>query len=164
MNTKKKPFINEEDMGKNPFIVNQVIKARTFAKDNHYTIQSDEGINLVTGSLKESLILEEQSYTKIYHDVDYRDILLRLKEKGLKLFLYITYQITSNEDYIWINNVHYQNITKYTKQDYLEGVKELVRYSIITTTIYPEVYFINPMIFFSGNRLKKYPDNIKIRK
>ena len=24
--------------------------------------------------------------------------------------------------------------------------------------------FINPMIFFSGNRLKKYPDNIQLRK
>lgn len=164
MNVKKKPKIVQQDMGKNPFIVNQFIKARTFGKDKHYTIQTDEGVNLITGSLKTEMVLEEQSYTKIYHDVDFRDIMLRLKEKGLKLLIYIMYQINSNEDYIWINNTHFQQQTGYTKPEYKEAVTELIRYSIITTTIYQEVYFINPMIFFSGNRLKKYPDNIQLRK
>lgn len=163
MNVKRKPDIIIANMGKNPFIVNEMIKARSFQKEKHYTIQTDDGINLITGDLKESLLVEEQSCTKVFHDVDYRDIILRLDEYGLKLMFYIMYQINPNEDYIWINNVHYQKCTNLTKKQYVEGVQSLVRYSIITTTIYPEVYFINPMIFFSGNRLKKYPDNIKVR-
>lgn len=163
MNIKRKPNIIPANMGKNPFIVNEIIKARSFSKEKHYTIQTDDKINLVTGNLKEIMLVEEQHCTKLFHDVDYRNIILKLDENGMRLFLYIMYQINPNEDYVWINNTHYQSLTNVSKKQYLEGIQNLIRYSIITTTIYQEVYFINPMIFFSGNRLKKYPDNIKVR-
>lgn len=164
MNIKRKPDIDVIKMGKNPFIVNEIIKARSFSKDKHYTIQTEDGINCVTGQLKESMLVEEQTCTKIYHDTDYRNIIMTLDGEALRLLKYIEYTINSNEDYIWINNLLYQSCTGKPKSQYIKSVQELVRYSIITTTIYPEVYFINPMIFFAGNRLKKYPDNIKVRK
>jgi hypothetical protein len=163
MNVKRKPDIIPENMGKNPFIVNEMIKARSFQKDKHFIMQTNDGVNYVSGDLKESMLVEEQSCTKLYHDTDYRNIILKLDSKALRLFMFIMYQINPNEDYIWINNTLYQNQSSSTKSEYLEGLNYLIRYSIITTTIYPEVYFINPMIFFSGNRLKKYPDNIKVR-
>ena len=164
MNVKKKPDIDMKNLGRNPFIVNSEIKARSLNLGKKVIIQTDEGINLPAGSVNSLQVIEEQIYTKLYHDTDFRDICLRLNERGLKLVMYILYQLPANDDYIWINNVHFQDKCGYNKKtDYVEAVMELIRYGIITTTIYDDVYFINPLIFFCGNRLKKYPDNIKIR-
>lgn len=162
MSYKKKPEINEELMGKNPFMTNIQIKARSFDKSSTL-IKHEDGVNLPTGTVRNTMLVEEQSYTKIYHDTDYRDIILGLSEKATKLYLYITYRVNSNEDYVWLNNIHFQELMKYKKRQYVECVHELVRYGIITPTIYPETYFINPLIFFCGNRLKKYPENVKLR-
>lgn len=167
MNTKKKPDIQKSDMAANPFIANQIIKARAFNKEEHYVIQVDDGVNLINGTIKNYNLVEEQKSTKIYHDVSYRDLLFTLKERPLKLLLYIMYQIEPNEDYIWINNVHFQDHVKCNKKDYREAVESLIDSSVLACCKYSkfsEVYYINPLIFFCGNRLKKYPDNVKIRK
>jgi hypothetical protein len=164
MNKKKKPDINELKMGKNPFMTNIEIKCRVFDKDEHVIIKSEESINIPVGSFKNQMVVEEQSYTKLWHDVDFRNIVLKLSTNAIKLFVFIQYQLSPNKDYIWINNRLFQDSADIRmKSQYEEGVEELVRYGIITTTIYKDVYWINPLILFSGNRLKKYPDNLKMR-
>lgn len=162
MNTKKRPDIDVKLMGKNPFMTNIQIKARSFEK-SETLVKHEDGVNHPIGNVRNPVLVEEQVYTKIYHDVDYRDIILGLSEKTTKLYVYITYRIQPNEDYVWLNNVHFQDLMKYKKKQYLQCVYELVRYGIITPTIYPDTFFINPMIFFCGNRLKKYPENLSVR-
>lgn len=165
MNIKKKPDINEDKMGKNPFIANIFIKGRIYEKEESIIIRTEEGFNLPTGSFKNTIVVEEQSCTKLWHDVDFRNIILTMSPEATKLFIYIQYTLKPNEDYIWINSRLFQDCCKITKkQIYLNAVEELVRYGVITTTIYPDTYWINPLIIFSGNRLKKYPENIKYRK
>lgn len=164
MNKKIKPEIDKIKLGTNPFIVNQVIKARSFNREEHLLVKQSEGINLPFGEVKTAMLVEEQKYTKVYHDVDFRDILLLLDEYPLKLVLFIMYQINVNEDYVWINSRLFQDKTKLRdKRDYITALETLIRYGVLSPTIYKDVYWINPLIFFAGNRLHKYPNHLSIR-
>ena len=165
MNKKKKPDFDIEKMGKNPFITNITLTGRCFDKEEQIVIQVDEGINIPSGSFKTKLVVEEQSCTKIWHDTTFRDILLGLKSiVSYKLFIHITHTIKPNEDFVWINSRLFQDKAGVVKKsDYINAVEELVRYGMITTTIYPDTYWINPLVIFSGNRLRKYPEHIKLR-
>lgn len=164
MNKKTKPTIDSAKLGTNPFIVNQVIKARSFDKSSHVLIKTDEGINLPVGDIKTAMLVEEQTFTRVFHDVDFRNILLLLDELPLKLVLFVIYQIIPSEDYIWINSRLFQDKTKTRdKRDYIAALETLIRYGVLSPTIYKDVYWINPLIFFAGNRLQKYPNNLKVR-
>jgi len=164
MNKKKRPEIDTENMGKNPFMANAVIKARAWDKETFILIKTEEGINIPTGKVNNSLLVEEQTFTKVYHDVDFRDRLLLLDEYSLKLATFIIYQLNPNEDFIWINSSLFMSKTKLRDSRIYElAVQSLIRYDIITPTMYKDTYWINPLIFFSGNRLKKYTNNVKVR-
>lgn len=164
MNKKIKPEINEKKLGFNPFMTNITLKGRMLDKEENIIIQSDKGVGVPVGTFKSTIVIEEQSFTKIWHDTDFRNIILKLDEVSLKLFIFIQYQLEPNKDYIWINSRLFQDTACVKhKSEYIEAMEKLVRYSIVTTTIYPDVYWINPLILFSGNRLKKYPDNLKLR-
>lgn len=161
MNIKKKPDIDKLQIGINPFIINELIKVRSFKKRKDMELSSDDKNQTLNASIEEKILIEYKTSTKIYHDTDYRNIILRLNGNALKLFLFISYQLEVNEDYLWINNSLFMKSTTLSKKDYLKAVDDLIRYGIITYTKYSEVYFINPLIFFSGDRLKKYPNNLK---
>jgi hypothetical protein len=164
MNSVKKPFIDKDSMGKNPFIANQIIKARQINRGKTIIIETNEGINMPIGELQDVNIVEEQSYTKLFHDVDFRDRLLQLKENELKLAIHIMYQIIPNEDFIWINIPLFMRKSQIRdRRLYQLALEGLIRYALLTPTTYKDTYWINPLIFFSGNRLKKYTDNIKLR-
>lgn len=158
MNIKKKPDIDKIAIGTNPFMVNSMIKVRTFTKSKNLNMQSPDKI--LTANLDEKIVVEYKTNTKIFHDTDYRNILLRINGNALKLFLFISYQIETNEDYIWLNSSLFSKSTGLSKKDMMKAVNDLIKHGIITTTIYKDTYFINPLIMFSGDRLKKYPNNL----
>lgn len=165
MNVKKRPDFEREDLGINPFIVNNYIKARSFNKETTVVIKTEEGINLPSGHINNNMLVEEQSSTKIYHDTQFRDRILGLDETCLKLLFFIMYQLKPNEDFIWINSRLFQNSARIRdKRKYTDAVSLLSRYGFIyLITGYTDLYWINPLVFFSGNRLKMYPDNLTIR-
>ncbi len=44
-----------------------------------------------------------------------------------------------------------------SENTYKAGIDELVRYGFVVNTVLKSVYWINPAVFFCGNRLNKYP-------
>jgi hypothetical protein len=46
--------------------------------------------------------------------------------------------------------------------EYKKALEELVRYALLAQTVIQGVYWFNPDFFFRGDRLKKYPKNIKL--
>lgn len=158
MNVKKKPDVDKSQLGINPFIINELIKVRSFnSKKDMEIANNNESINV---SLNQKILVEYKTATKLFHDVDYRNIILRLNGNALKLFIFISYQLDVNEDYLWINRSLFMKTTTLSKKDLNKAIDDLIRYGLITYTKYTDVYFINPLIFFSGDRLKKYPDNL----
>ena len=73
------------------------------------------------------------------------------------------YRIKRNQDYIKIDKTAYlkeNNINSINT--YKAAIKELQINLIICPTIIKDHYFINPCIFFAGNRIKNYPENVVI--
>lgn len=102
---------------------------------------------------------ERQPATKLFHSPGVIDIVGNLSDGAMRLFLYVAYTIDRGKDYIQINIERYlkKNNIK-SKRTYATALNELIRYGFIVNTEFDGVYWINPIIFFCGDRINKYPE------
>lgn len=81
----------------------------------------------------------------------------------MKLFLYICMVLKHNDTYVFINH-------RLVKEDLLDdkgfgnyslrgGIKKLISRNIIRETGVKDFYWINPKVFFAGNRVEVFKDN-----
>lgn len=155
--TKLETF-DESRLIKNPFEytlsipVTEVICANELEKD------PTDGIYI-----NKRLYFEKTPSIKLYYCDDCRTFVYNLSDKAQRLYLYILYNLKSNKDYIQINKEHYMNKQGIKSLNtYKEAEKELIRYNFILNTEYKTVFWINPNMFFAGNRVKKYAKNINV--
>ena len=166
MNTKKKPTIDPDKIGANPFMFNKQnkIKVKTYRQGQKIIVESVDGMLIPSGTTSSVYALEQQPFTKVFHDPDFREMLMLLSPNALKLIIFIMYKLERNQDYVWVNSRLFQAeaMIKH-KADYITAAEELNRYQIITPTMYTDTYWINPFLLFFGNRIKKYPDHLLIK-
>ncbi len=154
----KLPEIDEAKLGTNPFINELVIEATKIQETGKF-VQSEEGIMVPAHQL-----VERQKYTKLYHYSGARDRVLNLSAGAMRMFLYIAYTMDGTKDWIRITPDTYNKKTeKGSLNTYKRAVEELIRYAYLTPTIYKYTYWINPSQLFTGNRINKYNDKVKIK-
>lgn len=153
-----KPKINEEELGISPFLYTLEIEVLFRSKSNKF-IQDKEGLKL-----NENYLQEAKPYTKVFIGSEERLMMSRLSNNAKSLFLWIMYEVKAGEDYLWINKKRYMeenDIKSYNT--YIAAYKELIRYCIISQTRLKDVYWISPIFLFNGSRIKKYPNNFKLK-
>ena len=151
----KKPLFTEADLGINPHINTLLIPVVKW--EDVTSFKKDEEIfNFNTYDI------EVEKKVSIYKSKERRLLYNKLKPTTCKLYLWIQQETKDNKDYLWINKERYIEETETTYKTYKQSVDELVAYCVITPTNTRDVYWLNPSLFFSGNRLKKYPNNIVI--
>ena len=161
----KKPEINEKLLGVNPLSMSLQIKVRNLKISESILTEFSEGFSTPIGSINKSYLLEENPYTKVYHDAFWRDIILDLTPKALQVWTYICFDLESAKDYYWINNTFLVTKFKLRNRRELDEIlnMQLIRYGLLAKTTVEHVYWINPSIMFCGNRVKKYPKSVSIR-
>lgn len=131
-------------------LVRKLVIKNSFSKD-------DEGDWLPSG-----YVVEQQSVTKVYHSVDNRLVVSALSGGAKSLLLWLMYEIAAGKDYVWVNKQRYMKENGITSLNtYKDAVRGLAASLIITPTVYPDVYWINPRVFFYGSRVVKYPQYVK---
>jgi hypothetical protein len=156
MNKYNKPVFTEKDLGYNPTVNELVIPVVMLATSK---MKEVDGIKVL-----EEVELEYTQYTKVFKTPQLRAYVNNLSDKAQRLYLWLMYEIETGKDYLWINRTRYmeesgiKSITTVTN-----ALNELHRYAFIVPTIIKDVYWINPQLFFSGSRIKKYPSRLKIR-
>jgi hypothetical protein len=151
----EKPKFEESDLGTNIFISYLQIPVSHFPAKNEY-VKDDEGI-----LVNKEVDVEYTPYTKVYQKSNLRLIIAGLTDKSKSLYLWITYELDSNKDYLWINVPRYMEENKLSSlTTYYNAIKELQRWNIMVNTTVKGVYWINPEYFFRGNRIEKYPNNL----
>ena len=161
MNKQKK--FDETTLAINPFTINFQIPVTKVISDITYELsnEDDDGDGVL---LNKAFYVEKVKKTSIYHTESMKDNTVGLSGGALRLFTWIYLSIKPNKDYININKKLYMTKANIKSVNtYKKAVEDLIRYSYITGTQYPNVYFINPNMFFSGNRLKKFPQCISIK-
>lgn len=162
---KLKPNIDPTQLVTNPFSLsdNFTIKARAIDTSNEIISKQDleSGVSITQKArVTSSFVAERESFTKLFINSSRRIHMMQLPPRALSLFLFIAYELTTGVDWLWINKGRYMDESEMSLNTYKEAIKDLVRENVITPTVFLDTYWINPLLFFAGNRLKKYPDAV----
>ena len=152
----KKPKFDVKTLGVNPCVNSGfVIPVNKLEFVDQYKLEADGTF------LPLKLEVEAIPYSKIYVTSDRRLIISNLSPSTKELFLWILYEIESGKDYLWINKDRFMLENHTSLNTYKKALDELIRYALLAFTVVKDVYWINPDFFFKGDRVSKYPKNIK---
>ena len=140
----------------NPFLQN--LRVPTTPKSSLF-IQDDEAIiNRVTGNYEEGVLLrgkrkyvDAEHFVKIF--VREIEIIFDLTRPAQKVFAYLLSKV-EYDDKLHFDIEDCRTALKYKSESQVfAGVKELLLNEFIAKTTWTNVYWINPKIFYKGDRL-----------
>lgn len=148
------------------------LKDNTLLKNNPLISQD---FKIVVNKLtdKKSLVYSDGAYlmkefyfevtpmTKIFKTPLHRRLIGLLSDNAKCLLYWIFFEIQPNEDFVLINKTRYlkENNIK-SLNTYKKAINELHAELVICPSPVKDVYFINPRLFFCGNRVKTYPNAV----
>lgn len=155
---KKLQEIDESKLLLNPFVNNLQIEATKLTETNKFVLSDGVQVHVST-------LIEKRQNVKLFYCTACKDMIYNLSPGAKSLYLFVLYNLESGQDWIQINSQWYMSKNSIKSiNTYKEAVKELCRYLFLSQTVdYKDVYWINPMLFFSGNRIAKYPTKVIIK-
>lgn len=147
---------NFEQFRENPFIPNLLFprgnKNITIAKTDKAIMSRETGEieenTLFIGVKKE---LDKDQFVKIFHSQ--LQVIFDLSKAALKVFGYIA-SVTEFGDKILFDLEDCKNYTGYKGLEAIyKGISELLNAEMIARTKQSNVYFINPQVFYKGDRI-----------
>ena len=153
-----KPLFNEDLLGENPFVRSLVVQVSQIEYKSQFKKDKDGDLLPVIGEL------EYEKICKVIVSPERRLKTNKLSPRAKELLLWLLYEADTNKDYLWINRVRYMNENNISSlTTYRSAVNELITNCFIVRSVVNAVYWINPDLFFNGNRINKFKDNIKFR-
>lgn len=156
---KKLQEIDESKMVLNPFLGTLQIEATKLTDSNIFIIDED-GIPVPASNL-----IEKQKFTKVYHCTGCKERVYNLSPSAKSLYLYLIYNVDANKEWLRINVDWYmkKNGVK-SINTYKTAMRELCRYMFIhQSPDYKDVFWVNPELFFHGNRITRFPNNVIVK-
>lgn len=152
--TKIKPVLTDKMMGDNPLTG---IDFKVIVRKRLFNQKSKDG-----KSYPVEIELEHDRHVKIFIEADKRKAVALLSAPAKSLFLWVLYELESGKDYLWIDKHRYMKEMMINSiNTYKTGMRELVMERILATSLTPDVFWINPQVFFCGSRINKYPKNLE---
>lgn len=145
----KKPKINEDLIGENPFKQGFQIVVHTVSRPNHFYFDGEH-------NLPSTFKMEREAKVSLYKAPEKRKLVCSLQKSTQALFLWVLYELEVNKDYLWVNKQRFMEESSFTYNTYKKAAKELVDSGILTKTIYKDTYWFNPDYCYNGNRAINY--------
>ena len=152
--------IDEASMIKNPFVngIGFEIKANKLQDKKSYI--RDEDI-----WLKKEFLVEADKSAKVYISSECRKFVSSLSVSSRALFLWFIYESKAGKDWVEVNIQRCLKENDISLNTYKKAIIDLCENSIICPHFkYRNVYWTNPLLFFNGNRMDKYPQCVKVLK
>lgn len=149
----------------NPFVTDLKIPVTRTIAPNQYTFVVDMDDSEKVGTYtKTGFYIDKVQSSRVYYTANAKEKIYKLSDKAQRLYLYLLYNLPKSKPYVQINKQNYmvKNEVK-SRITYSNAIKELIAEGFITGTQYKTVYWINPTLFTSGNRLKIYPNNLDVK-
>ncbi len=162
--SKKLEEFDELKLTNNPFTNSLLIPVTKTYSPNQYTFHPEPDAEKLGIYLPTGFYMDKVQSSRVYYSAGAKEIVYGLSDKAQRLYLYILYNMQKGKPYIQINKDNYmtKNNVK-SRITYAGALKELIRYGFIAGTMYRTVYWVNPMMFTSSNRLRMYPNNLDIK-
>ena len=111
--------------------------------------------------LHKQKIFERAKITKIFATAKNRTEIAKNSAIAKNILLWLFYQLEYSQDYVSFDKKLFmkENNVKSIKTVNL-AIEELQKNKVIAKSNIKDVYFINPVYFFLGSRVKSYPDNV----
>ena len=150
-------ILTETALGLNPMVDSSfVIPIRKSALPHQFKIDGDL-------KLPVELEMEKEDLVKVYTKSENRLHVANLSNGAKSLYLHIVYEIPYGKDYIEINFKRYMQENNISSLNtYKAALQELHSQLFICPSVVKGIYWINPRLFFAGNRVTKYPKNVII--
>lgn len=144
----------------NPLLKGFFISVSIMNDKNNYIKDPNELDALYT---PKEYYFERQINTKIYRSKHTKQIVLNLNPPAKDLLWWIMFELQAKTDYIHINKTDTSKELKVSTKTIERALKTLCskEIKILCKSKEIDVYFLNPIFFFSGNRTKKYPTKCK---
>lgn len=152
----------------NPFVNDNLITQLSGQKNVYYTQNTQNTlIDLETGELSPAQLTitkkiraDRETFVKLYtnHLTAFFE-LTQTANRVLQYVLYLTQETAINKDKIYISLIGTQDFfnshnSKISSASFYRAMKELVEKLFVAETIEPNWYFINPSLFFNGDRIE----------
>jgi len=161
---RKKPNIDEGKLVSNPFVqANFGVKVRGYSEDTSVVSVSkiSDGVILEKPyTIPISRVVEQDKYSKVYNEAGFRLHIMSMSSRARDLFLWITYELESGKDWLWINKQRYMDECTVSLNTYKGAIEDITKAWVITPTIYQDTYWINPRFIFNGSRINKYSNKL----
>lgn len=148
----------------NPFIINHSFDVRMIkVKDDMVRVKDiSEGVILGPKTeVNRILVTDPAKYSKVFTQAGFRLHISAIPMQGKALFLWLLYEIEYGVDFVEISKKRFVDECKSNYKLLSEGVKQLIDAGLIAPTSVDGVYWLNSMLFFKGDRIAKYPNNLK---
>jgi hypothetical protein len=166
---RKKPEFKEEELGINPFLNTLKLKARHYRKSNKLlkldNVKLEDDIVTIGKTItnEDVYLVEKHEKVSVYTESALRLHIHGMSSKAKSLLFWIMYEADYGKDYMWINVQRYLLETDSSLNTYKTALIELNRNAILMPILgLTNMFWINPIFFFKGNRLTKYKSNIEI--
>jgi hypothetical protein len=169
--SKRKISLRKEEKHKlNPFVLkaikdveeNYTTKKKMIFSSNkevHHQVVSSDGELIGVSAFLQKIEVDEKQFTKIY--VNELKVMFNLSSSAIKVFAYIQSVLQPNEDKVAVLFDECMGYCFCSETSVLRGLDELTKKKIIARYATGSIYFINPLIFFNGNRITYIKQIIK---
>ena len=112
------------------------------------------------GTLYESKPVETDKRVTLYPEYAC-EAFLAVGTNAQKLLFYILLHLVHNQDYLQLKESDVAPELGISRSSYYRALAELIEYNVIASRIQRKhTYWINPRMFFAGNRLSVYSDRV----
>ena len=160
----------------NPFVVNtqmaRIDVVQCFSKVKMVALDSikvEDGIvlpkddSMEIGSFGNSFLADAGRKCSLFQSEVTLSVIRNLDGNGRAMFLYIQYYLAKDSDTITLNREDYMEFSGYTSsRTFYNAVQQLTGASVIIRKK-SNTYWVNPFVIFNGNRIEKYPANVRIK-
>ena len=102
-------------------------------------------------------LVDTDKYTKVYTNPKYRKIIISLPSSSKTLYLWFIYVLISGQDYVYFNKKLFMQESSISSINTIKtALSGLIDNRIIAISSVKDYYYINPLYFYSGDRVKKY--------
>lgn len=151
----EKPKFEEDELGINPFLSSLEIPVSKIKSDDRFTKDGELWY-------KANFEFDADNSCKVFSDSVRRLKMVKLSARGKDLLLWLVFEADKGKDYVWLNKDRYMEECKISSMNtYRSAVNDLIRNAYINRTVVTDIFWINPTLFYNGNRIKAFPDNVK---